>query len=137
MDFGCRRLAILSLATVITCAAQQLSDFEGRWLLKVDGQAIAELTISNQDGRITGLLTAPKRIDFNQEGQIASITPEQVKHPIQEASFNAGRLDLTIDGDHHILTIQDKDHAVWTVVGMPVLPWHLERSADPSFSPLT
>jgi hypothetical protein len=128
MNIGCCRLAILLLAMARMCTAQQTIDFGGTWVLKVNGQAIFKLTLTAEGSGITGSLTRPKDLTIDQDGEITRIGPAQVKLPIQKAILKAGRLQLVIDDDQFVLTIEDHDRALLVMEGMR--PWHLERTPD-------
>src|SRR6266403_1081763 len=50
------------------CVAQQTSDFDGTWVLRLDGQNIFKLTLATERGALTGSLTKPKKLVIAQEG---------------------------------------------------------------------
>lgn len=128
MDIGCCRLAVLSLAIARMCVAYQASDFDGTWVLKVNGQAILKLTLAAEHGGVTGSLTKPSQLTIDQDGDVTSIGPDQVKLPVQEATLKAGRLELTVDDFHFVMTMEDHNRALLAMEGMR--PWQLERTSD-------
>src|SRR5664279_76089 len=106
MNIGGYRLAILLVGTASMCVSQQASDFGGTWVLRVNGQAIFKLTLTAEKGRITGLLTKPSQLTIDHDGVVTSIGPDQVKLPIQKAALKGGGLELTIDDDRFVLTME-------------------------------
>jgi hypothetical protein len=128
MNIGGRWIAILLLGVAGLCMAQQASDFSGTWLLKFNGQPIFKLTLTPEKGGITGSLTKPSQLTIDQDGDVTSLGPDQVNLPIQKATVNGGQLELTIDSDRFILTMEDHNRALLVTEGMR--PWHLERTTD-------
>ena len=125
MNTDCRQLAVLVVATASMWAAQRTSDFGGTWVLKFNGQAVFKLTLTAEKGGITGLLTKPRQMTIDQDGDITNIGPDQVKLPIRQAALKAGRLELTIDDDHFVMRLEGRGRASLAMEGMR--PWHLER----------
>ena len=103
-------LVILLLGSVSLCSAQQPSDFSGTWVLKLNGQAILKLTLASEKGSITGSLTKPRQLTFDQDGDLEKISPDEVTLPVQKAAFNGRQLELTVDDDHFVLTTEDPSH---------------------------
>ena len=130
MNAVCPRLNTLLLAAAGTCLAQQTSDFGGTWVFKFDGQAIFKLVLTAEQGNVTGLLTRPRHLAIDQDGDVTKITPDQVTLSIGKAASNAGRLELTIDDDRFVMTLKDSNEAMLETEGMR--PWRLERSPDHS-----
>jgi hypothetical protein len=128
MNMGCSRLVILFLAMARVCLAQQTSDFDGTWVLKTNGHSILKLTLATERGRITGSLTKPSKLTIDQDGDVTDIGPDQVTIPVQAAALKRGRLELTIDDDPFVMTMEDRNRALLTLEGMR--PWHLERATD-------
>lgn len=128
MNIGCCRLAILLVGAASICAAQKASSFDGTWVLRVNGQAIFKLTLTAEKGRVTGLLTRPSQMTSDQDGDVTSIGPDQVALPIQKAALKRGRLELTINDDHFVLTMEDHDRALLAMDGMR--GWYLDRALD-------
>jgi hypothetical protein len=128
VNIGRRRLAVLLLGAAGVSIAQQASDFGGTWVLKVHGQAIFKLTLTAKPEGIAGSLTKPKQLTIDQDGDVTGITEDQVKLPIQKAIRSGGQLELTIDGDRFLMTMEDHNRASLATLGMR--PWHLERNAD-------
>jgi hypothetical protein len=132
---GCSRYAVLFLAVTRVLAAQQFSDFEGTWVLKFNGQSILKLTlITETPARIGGSLTQPSKLTFDSDGDITSISSDQETLPVQQATLKSGRLQLTIDGDHFVMTKEIGNRALLVLEDMGpwgMRPWRLERTADP------
>lgn len=110
------------------CVAQQASDFGGTWVLRFNGQAIFKLTLTAEKEGITGWLTKPSQLTIDQDGDVTSIGPDQVKLPIQKAALKGGQLELTIDDDRFALIMEDRSRALLVMEGMR--PWRLERTPD-------
>jgi hypothetical protein len=106
------------------CLAQQTYDFDGTWVFKSNGQAIFKLVLTAEDGNFTGLLTRPRHLTIDQDGDVTKITPDQVTLQIGKAASNAGRLELTIFDDHFVMTLKDHNEAMLEPEGMR--PWRLE-----------
>jgi hypothetical protein len=121
-------IAMLYLAAAGMCTAQQTSDFDGTWVLKFNGQAILKLTLTAGRAGITGSLTQPKPLTIDPDGDVTRLGPDQVKLLIQNATLNAGHLELTIDDDHFVMTLEEHGRASLSPEGMR--PWRLERAAD-------
>ncbi len=136
---------ILLLAVAGIAAAQPPSDFAGTWVLKSSGQTILKLTLTTEGGAIKGALTKPSRLTIDQDGSVTRISPDHETLPLQRANLNAGRLELTIDDDRFLMTLENHDHALLAMPGMR--PWRLDRVppgstavlatslAQPSYSP--
>ena len=125
MQFRFWRLAILSLAVSGIAPAQPASDFAGTWVLKSNGQAIFKLVLTTDGDGIKGALTKPSQLAIDQDGDITKIGPEQETLPVQKARLDAGRLELTIDDDQFVMTLENRDHASLRMPG--IRPWRLER----------
>jgi hypothetical protein len=128
MTVDCSRLTILFLAAADMCLAQQTSDFGGTWVFKFNDQAIFKLVLTSDNGNFTGLLTRPRHLTIDQDGDVTKMTPEEVTLQIGKAASNAGRLELTIFDDHFVMTLKDHNEAILETEG--VRPWHLERGPD-------
>ncbi len=133
MRADCRRLTILHLVAASMCLAQQASDFDGTWVFKFNGQAIFKLVLTAEKGGITGLWTRPKHWAIDQDGDVTTITPDQVTLPIRTKALNGGRFELAADDDHFVMTLQGHDEASLEIAEMPYMrPWRLDRSPDGS-----
>jgi hypothetical protein len=71
-------------------------------------------------------LTKSSQLTIDQDTDITSIGPDLVKLPIQKAALKRGRLELTIDDDRFVLTMEEPNRALLAKEGMR--PWHLERT---------
>ncbi len=121
---------MLLLVAAGMCLAQQTSDFGGTWVFKSNGQAIFKLVLTAENGNFTGLLTRPKHLTIDQDGDVTKITPDRVTLQIGKAASNAGRLELTISDDHFVMTLKDHNEAMLETEGLR--PWRLERIPDGS-----
>lgn len=128
MNIGGRWIAILLLGVAGLCIAQQPSDSSGTWVLKVNGQPILKIVLAAEKGAITGSLTRPRQLTIDQERDVTDLGPDQVNLPIEKATLNGEQLELTIDGDRFVLTMEDHNRALLVTEGMR--PWHLERTND-------
>ena len=72
--------------------AQQTSDFDGTWVLRLDGQNIFKLTLATERGAVTGSLTKPKKLVIAQDGDVTAIGPDQVTLPAPVADLDAVRV---------------------------------------------
>jgi hypothetical protein len=133
MNVDCRSLTILLSVAAGTCLAQQTSDFAGSWVLHSNGQAIFQIVLTAEKGGITGLWTRPKHWTIDQDGDVTTITPDQVTLPIRTKALDGGRFELTADDDHFVMTLQGHDEASLEIADMPYMrPWRLDRSPDGS-----
>jgi len=129
LSFHLGRGAILLLA-VRMCAAPQSSDFDGTWVLRLNGQNIFKLSLSTERGVVTGSLTKPKELIIAQDGDVTAIGPVQVTLPVQKSRYRSGQLELTIDDDPFVMALEDHNRASLVLEGMR--PWNLERASDGS-----
>ncbi len=124
---------ILFLAAASACVAQQTADFVGSWVFHSNGQTIFHIVLTAEKGGIAGLWTKPKHLTIDQDGHATTIAPDQVTLPVRTKALDGGRLELTVDDDHFVMTLQGHDEASLEITGMPYMrPWRLERSADGS-----
>lgn len=128
MRIGPGWLVILLFGSVSLCSAQQPSDFSGTWVLKLSGQAILKLTLATEKGSITGSLTKPRQLTFDQDGDVEKISPDEVTLPVQKAAFNGRQLELTVDDDHFVLTMEDPNRVLLILEEM--FRWHLDRAPE-------
>jgi hypothetical protein len=113
MGLGLLRQAIFLLAIVTAIAGQQISDFDGTWVLKFRGQSIFKLTLATVHGRLSGSLTRPRQLAIDQDGDVTNIGPDQESLPVRGARLKGVRLELIIDGAHFSMTKEDQDRARW------------------------
>jgi uncharacterized protein DUF6624 len=121
-----RAAGIFYLALASLLAAGRRSDFEGTWVLRLNGQNLFKLTLTTEHGRVTGSLTRPIKLTIGQDGDVQDIGPDQVTLPVQRAKRHSGRLELSIGGDSFIMTLKEHDRALLALPGMR--PWTLERA---------
>jgi hypothetical protein len=119
------RCAIVLLAIVWVCGANQTHDFDGTWVLRLNGQNIFKLTLGTEKGILTGSLTRPKKLTIDQDGDVTSIGPDQVTLRVQGSTRISGHLELVIDGDRFRMTLTGPNRAVLLLEGMR--PWNLQR----------
>ena len=122
------RGAILLLAVAQVCLAQAGADFEGTWVLRVDGQNILKLTLASAGAAVTGSLIKPEKLSIDQDGDVTGIGPGQVTLPVQKSKLAAKELELTIDGERFVMTLAALNHATLAMEGMR--PWNLERVSN-------
>ncbi len=102
------RAAILLLAIVRICGAQQRSVFDGTWVFRLNGANIFKLALATERGLVTGSLTKPKKLTIDQDGEVTAIDPDQVTLPVQKSNLSSRQLEFTIDGDRFLMILQDK-----------------------------
>lgn len=134
MKPACGRLAIFAILPVATIgSAQQPSDFDGTWVMKSNGQAILKFTITAGSGGIAGSLTAPGKFTIDQDGNVTNMGEGQRESPIQAAELKEGRLELKINGDALVMTLDGTDRALLKMAEMDFMrPWRLERVSNPA-----
>ncbi len=125
--FNLARGAIL-IFVMRMCMAQQTSDFDGTWVLRLDGQNIFKLTLATERGAVTGSLTKPKKLIIDQDGDVTAIGPDQVTLPVQKSRHRPGQLEFTIDDDSFVMTLENHNRASLALERMR--PWNLERASD-------
>jgi hypothetical protein len=128
MGLGFLRQAIFLLTIGTAISGQQISDFDGTWVLKFRGQSIFKLTLATVHGRLSGSLTRSRQLAIDQDGDVTNIGPDQESLPVRGARLKGARLELIIDGDHFSMTKEDEDRASLVLPGMR--PWYIERIAD-------
>ena len=117
-------VAIVAVAGL--CTAGRLSDFEGTWVFHSGGQPVFKLTLTVEARHVTGSMTKPSELSIGQDGDVTRIGPDQFTQGIQKAEFANGRLELTIDDDRFVMTVQGGDRAMLQTAGMR--PFQLERA---------
>jgi hypothetical protein len=122
------------MASAATAPAQDVSEFAGTWVLRIDEQNILKLTLAKKGNAVGGALTKPANLTIDQDGNVSGIGPAHVTKPVQKALLRAGKLELTIDGDRLDMTLADQRHALLVLEGMR--PWKLDRAATGDTVPL-
>jgi hypothetical protein len=112
------------------CPAQQISEFDGTWVLRRSGQNILKLTLVTGHGVVTGSLTKPQGLTIDQDGEVTGVGPKQVTFPIQKSELGSGLLVLTIRDDRFVMSLKDHNRAQLALEGMR--PWELERAPEGS-----
>ena len=123
-----RRLPVLWPVLPVICAAQQASDFEGTWVLKLDGQPILKLTLAADQDRIAGALTMPTNLTFAQNGEIQSFSPEAKTRLFKTRPATRDMSTSRSTTISMCSTAKDPNHAVLTL--KPFRSWPLERAAN-------
>lgn len=121
-----RGAATLIGAAAAVWAYQQGSDFAGTWVFRQNGGNIFKLTLAVEGTAVTGSLTRPEEVTMDSDGNFSAISEAQETLPIEKGRLGAGRLELTIDGDHYVLTLEDSGKALLATEGLH--PWKLERA---------
>ena len=125
---GLTPAAILLAAIAGIGAARRVSDFAGTWVMNYQGQPIFKLSLSAEHGRLTGSLTVPQGLTIDSDGDVTAIGPDLSTKPVQKAVLRREQLELTINGDGLIMTLQGTNGASLVIPGVRPLP--LERIAD-------
>lgn len=125
MKWGRRALIVVAVSRM--WAAPQNSAFDGTWVFRASGQNILKLTLASEGGVVSGSMLKPSKLQIDQDGDVTEIGPGQVTLPVQ-TQFKGGQLELTIDGDRFIMTLEGDSHATLSLEGMR--PWRLERVAE-------
>ena len=56
-----------------TSGRQVNTEFDGTWVLRINGQNIFKLTLATERGLVTGSLTRPKKLAFDEDGDVIEI----------------------------------------------------------------
>lgn len=127
-----RHKLALGLILFATACARRASEFDGTWVLRVNGQNILKMTLETEDGVVTGSITKPKALTIDQDGDVTALGPDQASLPVQKSKLDRKRLELTIDGDLFVMTLIDRNRA--TLALESIHPLNLERAPGGSSS---
>jgi len=120
---------ILLMMFAATCARRS-SDFDGTWIYRSNGQNILKLTLTTENGVVTGSVTKPKGLSIDEDGEVTRLGPDQATLPVQKSKLERNRLELTIDGDPFVMTLTDGNRA--TLAIPTIRPLDLERAPGDS-----
>src|SRR2546428_13928987 len=107
-SFHLGRGAILLLA-VRMCAAPQSSDFDGTWVLRLNGQNIFKLSLSTERGVVTGSPTNAKEPNIPQHRAGTTTGPVPGTLPRQKSRSRTRQLELTLDDDPLAMTPEGRN----------------------------
>lgn len=136
-------LALMGLSVAASvCSALQTSPdpsdgFVGTWQGKFQGTVFVTLTLTKQDGKLTGSITHTT-IQVDQAGNLTSAIPKAGSDPITEATFANDQLHLTSksedgqDINQYEMKLQSAGQAELQMVNTPAgvtapKAWSLER----------
>jgi hypothetical protein len=60
------------MASAATAPAQDVSEFAGTWVLRIDGQNILKLTLAKKGNAVGGALTKPANLTIDQDGNVSA-----------------------------------------------------------------
>ena len=126
-----------------------LADYAGTWTGSFEGKTWITVKLALQGERLSGSIQHPHSIDFNDQGELKSISDDQTTETVQDAQVNPNGLLLTtkdpdtqetnrftmkLTGDS---TAEIKMSAMKMPPGMPKInPWKLTRAtAAPPAAP--
>ena len=152
-----KRLLLLVLAFAVAAAAQTLpkqgpaglpvrksplADYAGTWTASFEGKTWLTVRLALQGDRLSGFIQHPRNLQFNDQGELKSISDEQSTENVQDAQVNPDGLLLTtkepdtqetnrftmkLAGE---TTAEIKMSAMKMPPGMPkVKPWKLTKAA--------
>ncbi len=163
---GMRRIVprgLLMMALAVTAAAQTqpqqgpagvpvrkspLADYAGMWTGAFEGKTWMTVRLALQGDRLSGSIQHARELQFNDLGEIKSVSDEQSTEVVQQAEVNPNGLLLTTkdpdtqETDHFTMkltgesTAEIKMNAMKMPPGMPkIKPWKLTRAAGPAAAP--
>src|SRR5262249_3215167 len=121
--------------------------YAGVWTSKFDGKIWLQLKLDLHGEQLSGSLLHPQKVDLNDNGELKSVSEEQITEAVSDAVLNPDGLLLTLkDPDtqetHRYmmrLTPPDNDTAELKMIamtmppGMPKpKPWQLKKSGTPT-----
>lgn len=122
-------VVMLLLGALSICSGQQVSNLEGTWVLRSNGQNLLKLTLAPEGEAITGSWTRPRRFSVSASGEFTSISPEQRTNPVEDATWEEGKLRIKIDDRRFVLS-QEGGRVLMQWLDTPLPPWRLERVPD-------
>ena len=151
-----KRLLLLALAFGVAAAAQTLpkqaapgtpvrrsplADYAGTWTGSFEGKTWLTVKLALQGDRLSGSIQHPRNLQFNDQGELKSISDEQSTETVQDAQVNPDGLLLTTkDPDTQETnrftmkltgeaTAEIKMSAMKMPPGMPkIRPWKLTKA---------
>jgi hypothetical protein len=128
MIFRWPRVVLLLVGTASLCVGQQAADFAGTWVFRMHGQVIFQLSLASDGAGISGSFTRPSQMSMDLDGDITSISADQTSRPVTSVTPREGQLELTVDGDPFVLTLEGENRASLSMAGM--FSWRLDRVDD-------
>lgn len=126
-----------------------LSGYAGSWIGSFDGKAWITIRLSQQGTAMTGTVVRPQSVNFTDQGELKSISDEQVTDVVQTAVVNGDGLLLTTkdSGSQETFryqlrltgeqTAEVKMVAMSMPPGMPKpKPWKLSRVGPNAVTPV-
>ena len=121
-----------------------LADYAGTWTGTFDGKAWITVRLTLQGDRLSGSIQRPRNLQFNDLGDIKSVSDEQFTETVEEAQVNPNGLLLTVkepdtqETDQYTMkltgeaTAEIKMSAMKMPPGMPkIKPWKLSKAGAP------
>lgn len=125
-----------------------LADYAGMWTGAFEGKTWMTVRLALQGDRLSGSIQHARELQFNDLGEIKSVSDEQSTEVVQQAEVNPNGLLLTTkdpdtqETDHFTMkltgesTAEIKMNAMKMPPGMPkIKPWKLTRAAGPAAAP--
>jgi hypothetical protein len=116
--------------------------YAGAWTASFDGKVWLTVQLTSQADKVTGFLRRPRNVQFNDLGEVRSVSDEESTETVQAAEVNPDGLLLTtkdpdtqetnrytmkLTGDS---TAEIKMNAMKIPPGMPkIKPWRLTKAA--------
>ncbi|MGO9516019.1 MAG: hypothetical protein ACLPND_03150 [Candidatus Korobacteraceae bacterium] len=151
-----KHLLLLALAFSVAAAAQTLpkqeppgtpahksplADYAGTWTGSFQEKTWITIKLALQGDRLTGSIQYPHKLEFNDQGELKSISDEQTTEIVQDAQVNpnglllttkdpdtqeANRFTMKLTGE---TTAEIKMSAMKMPPGMPkIKPWKLTKA---------
>jgi hypothetical protein len=121
-----------------------LEPYAGVWTSSLEGKTWLTLRLSLQATRLLGSIERPLQLQFNNDGEVKSVSDEQITEVVEDAQINPDGLLLTVKNpeSHETnrftmrltspTTAELKMSAMAMPAGMPkTKPWKLSRSGAP------
>jgi len=119
-----------------------LAGYTGTWVGSLDGKPWLTLRLTQQGEQLTGSLQRPATMQFTDQGDVRSVSDEQLEEPVTEAVVNPDGLLLSVKNEQSQQTdrftmrltgentAELKMSAMSMPPGMPKLkPWKLSKAA--------
>jgi hypothetical protein len=120
------------------------AEYAGDWASSFDGKIWLRLRLELQGERLAGSLSRPRNVQFNDSGEVKSVSDERVTESIADAALNPDGLMLTLknpdtqETNRYMMRLvaPANDAADLKMIGMTMppgmpkpKPWHVVRSA--------
>jgi hypothetical protein len=119
-----------------------LADYAGTWIGSFEGRTWLTVRLALQADRLSGFIQRPRNFQFNDLGELKSVSDEQSTEAVQDAQVNPDGLLLTTkdpdaqETNHYTMkltgesTAEIKMSAMKMPPGMPkIKPWKLAKAA--------